>query len=340
LSIPTNKRFDIQPQYVAGSIEELLQGEEVASEINAGDSRSGATLERVSIGGEKFVLKRISRAQDWLMRTSGDDDGWTVNAWESGIMSHVPDSIDHTTVSAARWDGPDGIESAVLMRDVGNSVVEDGDSVIPLATHKDFIKHMAELHATFLGFDDVGGLMPLQNRYLFLSPAAAKAELEYDPTSQIPKFVLDGWKQLVDKAPDLAKVVLPLHDDLSPLLNALSNTPFTFMHGDWKMTNLGSADGRTILLDWAFPGFGPGCSELAWYLAINAARNPQSKEDTIEWYRVSLERLGVDTSAWWDRQMGLAMIGVMTQFGWEKALGGGDELDWWVSETRSLRDWE
>lgn len=336
----TSSKFDLHPQYVAASIEELLQGASDSGNIDAGDSRSGATLERVTIEGEKFVLKRISWSRDWLMRTSGDRDGWTVRAWESGIMSHMPASIDHATVGAARWDGPNGIETAVLMRDVGHSVVPDGDSVVPLDQHLQFIDRMAELHATFLEFNGVSGLMPLQNRYLFLSPDTAKAELEYDSTSEIPGYVLNGWKQLAEKSPELAKIVLPLHDDVSPLLDAFAKTPLTFMHGDWKVTNLGiGSDGRTILLDWAFPGFGPGCSELVWYLAINAARNPQSKEDTIAKYRSSLEHHGVDTSEWFDRQLGLAMIGVMTQFGWEKALGGGDELDWWVSMTRSLGHW-
>ena len=87
-------------------------------------------------------------------------------------------------------------------------------------------------------------------------------------------------------------------------------------------------------MDWAFPGVGPPCSELAWYLAINAARIPQSKEDSIEAYRESLERHGVDTSGWWEEQLGLAFVGVMVQFGWEKALGGGDELEWWASAAR------
>jgi hypothetical protein len=329
--------LDLQRQPVAASVEELLRGSGVAGAIDAGDSRSGATLERVEIDGERFVLKRISWSQDWLMRTSGDRDGWTVNAWKSGLMEHVPDSIDHVTVGAARWNGANGAESAVLMRDIGDSVVPDGDSVIPLELHLVFIDRMAELHASLLGADIVDGLMPLQNRYLFLSPAAAKSELDYDPTSQIPGFVMSGWEQLAEKAPDLAETVLPLHDDISPFLDEVKKTPLTFMHGDWKATNLGSGvDGRTILLDWAFPGFGPGCSELAWYLAINAARNPQSKEETIEHYRSSLERHGIDTAEWWELQLGLAMIGVMVQFGWEKALGGGDELDWWSANVPSL----
>jgi len=332
MSGSTKNRFNLQPQPVSDSdsLEELLRGVEISDSINAADSRSGASLDRLTINGQKLVLKRFSWSQDWLMRVAGDRTGWTVRAWESGIMSHVPDSIDHTTVGAARWEGSDGTECAVLMRDVGQAVVPDGDSVLTHEQHMQFIDRMAELHATFLGFGAVSGMMPLSSRYSFMSPEAARSELEHDPSSAIPGYVISGWKLLSEKAPKLAELVLPLHDDLNSLLTALSGTPFTFMHGDWKATNLGTGeDGRTILVDWAFPGFGPGCGELVWYLAINAARNPISKEETIDHYRSSLERHGLDTSEWWDRQFGLAHIGMMVQFGWEKALGSEEELDWW-----------
>ena len=53
--------LNLTKQPVAGSIQELLEGENIAGVIDAGDSRSGATLERVEIRGKKFVLKRIGR---------------------------------------------------------------------------------------------------------------------------------------------------------------------------------------------------------------------------------------------------------------------------------------
>ena len=107
-------------------------------------------------------------------------------------------------------------------------------------------------------------------------------------------------------------------------------TPQTFVAGDWKLGNLGSRpDGRTIVLDWAYPGEAPPCWELAWYLALNCDRLPRSKEDTIAAYRRGLEEHGVDTAGWWDRQLGLCMVGMMATMAWEKALGDDDELRWW-----------
>ncbi len=56
---------------------------------------------------------------------------------------------------------------------------------------------------------------------------------------------------------------------------------------------------------------------------------PRSKEETIAAYRRVLERHGVDTAGWWDRQLGLCMVGMMATMAWEKALGDADELAWW-----------
>ena len=96
------------------------------------------------------------------------------------------------------------------------------------------------------------------------------------------------------------------------------------------MGNLGShPDGRTILLDWAYPGSGPACWDLCWYLALNRARLPEPKDAAIDRFRAALEAHGISTDPWWERQLDLCMIGIMATFGWEKALGDPGELHWW-----------
>src|SRR4029077_409534 len=107
----------------------------------------------------------------------------------------------------------------------------------------------------------------------------------------------------------------------------LSGLPGTFLHGDWKMGNLGShPDGRTILLDWTLPGAGPACWDLCWYLALNRARLPEQKETAIARFRAALESHGIATATWWQEQLDLCLIGIMATFGWERALGAAGEL--------------
>jgi hypothetical protein len=66
-----------------------------------------------------------------------------------------------------------------------------------------------------------------------------------------------------------------------------------------------------------------------WYLALNRSRLPITKEATIAEFRAALERHGVDTTSWWERQLGLCTVGMMATMAWEKAVGDADELAWW-----------
>jgi hypothetical protein len=92
-----------------------------------------------------------------------------------------------------------------------------------------------------------------------------------------------------------------------------------------------------VLVDWAFPGEGAGCSDLAWYLAVNCDRLPASKESAIELYRASLESLGVATAGWFDRQLELALLGSFCMLGWSKT-GDPVELDWWVQRVTDVAE--
>ena len=121
---------------------------------------------------------------------------------------------------------------------------------------------------------------------------------------------------------------------MAPLAAAVRATPSCLLHGDPMASNMGTtAAGRTVLVDWAYMGEGPACHELGWYLALNRANLNVSREDTVEMFRAALDRHGVATSGRWDRQLDLALLGNLVQFGWEKALGD-HELGWWCDVAR------
>ena len=187
------------------------------------------------------------------------------------------------------------------------------------------------MHAAFWEGGDELELVPMGNRYLILGPGMSENEAEIGTGAFIPELVGRGWRELPNVAPRLAEVVLPLAWDPSPLVAAYGSTPMTLLHGNWKLGNLGTDDhGRSVVIEWEDPGRGPAAVDLAWYLAINAARLPHSKDAAMAAYRAGLDRRGIDTEPWWDRQMALALIGAMVHFGWEKALSGRNaELEWW-----------
>jgi len=210
------------------------------------------------------------------------------------------------------------------------------DEPISAGQHGRFLAHMAALHAAFWGCGREFDVVPVMHRYLELSPWMAEAEAATGSGQLVPQLVGRGWPLLAEVAPAAAAIVTPLARDPSPLVDALATTPQTFVHSNWKLDNLGTDDtGRTVLLDWEQPGCGAPLSDLAWYLAINCRRLPQSKEASMAAYRDALEAAGIDTGPWWDRQLALCLLGALVQFGWEKALGGYDqELAWWEGHAR------
>jgi hypothetical protein len=301
---------------------------------NAG--KSGAVIERLTIDGERYVVKYLDRRRDWTLRASGMLRGVTTEMWSRGLLDRLPPCLDQPIVAVGVGplddaDADDFEVTVLVMRDVGDCMVDVSDEPVPYDVHAQFLDHMAALHATFWEAGPEIDLVTPMTRYLELSPWTARAEEWVGSDHRVPKLIAQGWPLLDEVAPRAAGVVHPLSLDPGPLVMALATTPQTLVHGNFKLDNLGvTPDGRTVLLDWEGTGRGAPTGDLAWYLAINCRRLPESKEDATATYRAALERHGIDTAPWWDRQLALSLLGGLVQFGWEKAFGGLDEeLQWW-----------
>ncbi|HVW33523.1 MAG TPA: phosphotransferase [Acidimicrobiia bacterium] len=316
---------------VLGSIEELLAGTTAREPFEHSDSKSGVGLERVVIGGEPHILKHVHIDDDWTMRFFFETTCIPVEVWRLGLMDALPGRIDHATVAVAGGLGRDGLGGALLMRDVSAAMVPPGDDRLPLDRHRQLIDDMAALSACLWGWPGDPALLPPANRWMAFNDAGIATEEARGFPDAVPAIAKRGWARFDERAPAaIRRAVQDLRRDTTPLVAAAATTPLTFLHGDWKLGNVGfGADGRTVLLDWTYCGLGPACSDLAWYLALNAARLPESKEDTIAAFRSALERHGVGTAPWWDRQLGLCLLGAAVLFGWEKALGSDEEFAWW-----------
>ena len=327
---------------VYGSVEKLLDGYAAGRQVSRepldknADSLSGSPFERIKVNGVSYVLKHLGRDLDWLMRALGDGldtDGRptaprAVVLWRDGILDALPPVIDHAIVGAS-YDPTSG-RSALLMRDISTTLVPTGSTPIGAALHRRFLDHMASTHATFWGFADRPGLAAPGSRYTALTPAMAAREAAAGHDDAVPRAIPVGWARLHEVAAPAYEAALALATDPTPLVTALGGTPQTLVHGDWKYGNLGShPDGRTVLLDWAWPGAGAACVDLGWYLAVNCDRLPESKDAAIDAYRAALERHGVDTGPWWARQLELALLGAFVELGWSKT-GDPTELGWWT----------
>jgi hypothetical protein len=314
---------------IVGSLDELLAGATAREPMaKPGDSRSGSSFERVVIDGERFVLKHLHVDDDWIQRVLGDLVCMPVRVWSSGLLDPVGHIIDDAIVGCVTGLGRNGWGAAILLRDVTEWFVPEGNGPLPWDTHRRFLEHMAEMHAIYWDFVDDVGLVPMGNRYRITTPLTTQVESEIrDVIDPVPSMLPDGWRRFTESAPHATPIVQPLHDDPTPITDVLERLPQTLVHSDWKLGNLGALpDGRTLLVDWAWPGRAPATVDLAWYVAVNCDRLPVPKEDAITHYRDALESFGVRTAEWWNAAFATSMLGCLVQMGFSKS---GDELAWW-----------
>ena len=326
--------------YVAETLDELVAGAAGRSEVRSDDARSGARFERLTIDGELRFLKILTAQDDWIMRMTGNTTNWEFQVWQAGIYQQLPECLDHTILGMALEGTGPAARLSILMDDCADDLVPSGDVVLPREHHEGFVDHMAAMHARFLGWTDDLGLADPARRYTYFAPELIAPELGVDDVPGPIAVAEQGWALLPERAPRLHELARSVHHDPEALVAALASTPSTFVGGDWKLGNLGHRpDGRTILVDQAYPGEAPPCWDLTWYLCLNRARLPESKEATIGRYRDALEGHGVDTADWWDRQLGLSLLGMATVFAWEKAVGDPAELEWWERAALDGAEW-
>lgn len=309
------------------TIDELIAGATDRVEVHPEDGKSGAHFETLRIDGEPYFLKVLSLDGDWIMRCTGNTEFWEYKAWQAGLYDLAPPVIDHAMVNMTVDNG----RLAMLLHDIGPHLIPEGDDVVSLDTHDRLLDHMAAFHAAAWGWRDDVGVSSIEQRLNFFSDENVAREMARGDAPGPILVAEKGWALLREKSPALADVVEPIRANPTAFADQLRALPLTFIMGDWKMGNIGEhPDGRTILLDWAYPGAAPGLWDLMWYVSVNRARLPRTKEESIAAYREGLERHGVSTAGWWDEALRLSLIAIMAMMAWEKAVGDADELAWWT----------
>jgi hypothetical protein len=312
------------------SLDAVLATLETRRPFKTLDSLSGSRFESARRNGEPMILKYVCVDDDWIMRASGDVHCRQLTLFESGVLDRLPASIDHATVAVAPYVSPAGHRGgAFLMKDVAARLVEPSSGAIDFETHLRFMDHMSELHAAYWTVPHEPDLFPVMHHFVFLTPVMATLERERGGTDPVPPAVLEGWSRLDARWPKAARALGELARDPSPLVAALARTPSTFIHGDWKLGNIGEhANGRTILLDWDRSGYAPATLDLAWYVGVNCDRLPQTKEETIASYRGALSAHGIATEGWWEPQLAVTLLAAFLMLGWSKT-EQPDEFGWW-----------
>jgi hypothetical protein len=333
-------------------------------------SVSGNQFLSVETGGEhsrRYVIKRISPAWDWVMRASGDTEGREARLWQYGLLDRLPDETMHPIVACAE----DGAGWAILMRDVSAALLPavlaaDIDSIdISVADADCLLDGMAALHARLWNdptlHNPALGLCSLTRLYTTTGPRIT-AEVTADPDA--PAGMLDimrrigtGWSLLESLVePDVACLTRKLQEDPRPLEDALARYPWTLVHGDLKIANLGllrNGRARMVVLDWQLAGRMPPAIDLAYFLGVCSPALPFSREVAIERYRQCLaRRLDHEfDDDWWQPQLELCLLGQFVRQAYyylNFAAHGTTEarrswfrsdLTWWSERVRDGIQW-
>jgi hypothetical protein len=319
------------------AVHELL-GRVVRREALAADGKSGTSLERAWLGdGTRLVIKHVDPEADWIMQATGDDCR-VVGLWDEGAFAAMPASIDHAMLGVARTDSG----AMVVMRDVGPALF-DRRGTPTREEHRRILRAVSDLHETFRDTRPEH-LCSLATRCTFLAPVMWEP---FVGRYVIARLAVDGWSRFHDvAAPDVAAAVAAIHDDPSALVEALGRRPATLLHGDLKMDNLGLVADRLVAIDWGtLTSWAPPAIDYAWYIAINAAALGIDHDSLLSDVR------DVEGSRHDEVAMRLALLTMLAQLGWEKALGATSDdegvrqreragLRWWEAQARAaLESW-
>ena len=325
------------------------------ADLYSGCARHFLAIETNGGQGPRFILKRISRAWDWIMRATDDALGRSATIWHHGLLSRLPPEIAHGVVACA----VDGTGWAILMHDLSAGLIPDRDQPLSVEDNARFLDAMAALHTTFweqpVLADPALGLCSTYHLYTSFSRATGCRELGSPDIA--PSTLVEGWDLLPGLVePDIMELIGALLDDPQPLCAALARYPQTLSHSDLRLGNLGLLPGartRVILLDWQFASVTPPAVDLAYYLVTNHLSLPISMEAAITHYGERLaQRLGSRFDVgWWQPQLELSLLGGLVHWAcfkaWHATHAKNDvvrarertNLQWFCEQARAGAKW-
>ena len=304
----------------------------VAEEQFPNDGWSGASLTLLRRGDDRFILKRDSRARDWIARATRDGPVLR-EAWFAGHGPVLPVPLRAPYLGV----GFDGDEFGLLMPDL-SGVLFDWEAAISLESLDRVLEGLALLHGreSPSAMPSGGPWCGLRERVTLI--CRTSLERPGPQRAAVAERLLPGWDAFDRLAPPAAReVVASMATDPGRLLDALGLLPSTLIHGDLKLANVGiEPDGTIDLVDWQMVAVAPVAVELGWFLVANVASLPLPPEEVLDRYRQVAGR-----PADWGAQVDCAILVGLLLRGWRKGfdaeagitlgsgIGATDDLAWW-----------
>jgi hypothetical protein len=235
-------------------------------------------------GNQRFVLKRDSKAQDWIARATSDGPVLR-EAWFAAHGPALPSGIRAPYLGV----GQDGATFGILMPDL-TGVLFDWDAPIAVEQLEQVLGALADVHSGAWDAQYLDGVpwCPLRERVTLI--CRSSLERPGPARDAVADRLLPGWDAWDRLAsPAAREVIASLAANPEPLLAALGSQPSTLIHGDLKLANVGiEADGSVVLVDWQMVMVAPIAVEIGWFLVSNVASLPLPPDEVILRYRSKL----------------------------------------------------
>lgn len=291
--------------------------------------RTGATVQRLICGGQRFVLK-FAHEHSWRVAGLGMQQGGEPRLWAHGTTRDLAGPISCPVIDVAREPTGDGFW--ILMDDVGSGIRDRGK--FTRDDSRALIAGLAAMQAPH--FDSPAlrdaplppvsgptglfraGVLHISGQQAVETPWIATMVDDFQVVGAfLPVF-------LETLGPQLADAYLALAADDS-WLGMLDSEPETLLHGDLRRANMGFAGDAIQLFDWEFAARGPAGCDLQWHCLLHYWGYPPDGvvagddcDDLADFYveRLAAERGAPVDRAAFDRGWKLGWIKAMVQLGY------------------------
>lgn len=312
---------------------------------------SGSQFFRVKIGDNlqeqsSYFLKLTTLEEDWFSHRSKDQIGREATALLNPQLSNIHKIFHLPYKAIAIEEGRYGL----LMNDVSNWLLSDERAPLKREDESLILDKLAKLHASHWQMSALKELPWLQSPSDFIyimGPHDHKDnEQKGGSTRGIQDSIRLGWQDTLGLLPE--KLRKALCRPAIEIAASFSHLPMTLIHGDTKIANFGiSPDRELCAFDWAFVGWAPCTFELGWYLAVNASRLSDTKEETIKQYRNFLEihlSYQLDDKLW-EELIEAGIVAGALMLLWSKGSAvvadrpsAKSEWSWWLNRLENWTD--
>jgi hypothetical protein len=223
------------------------------------------------------------------------------------FINRLPVWMMWTLFRLANWfSGRKQIGFVLLLEDLGNYRVGDQVAGCSVPDAERALRSMAELHAPFWKSPD------LTDNPLIL-PFELIIKLSQIVYSQaLPKYLSANEGQI---SPRNMLILEWLSDNGMTLMESLARSPYSLLHGDFRLDNMFFDDDKDelVLFDWQTFLAGPVGYDLAYFLSASLGEDASDDElySLREYYRLQLEDKGVSISAErlsWEYEVGMLVV--------------------------------